>query len=508
MPRFAGQGARETEMEIVLAALVAAAVAVAVVMLVHRPRTVEAGAAGAARPEPASAPAEARPAARRDELEEELLARRTELARLEERLRAKDASLELQTHELDERDRSLEDRRRNLDNTREELKTEKARQLRELERVSGLSAGQAKQIMMHELEDDLRHESARIIRQVEEETRQDADRRARSILAAVMQRVASSHAVETTVSVVELKSDELKGRIIGREGRNIRSLETLTGIDFIIDDTPGAVLLSGFDGVRREIARLTLERLLTDGRIHPARIEEAFHQAKSEIDQHVVEVGEQAVFEANVGSLHPELVKLLGRLKFRTSYGQNVLHHSIECARLAGMLAAELGADPRVAARAALLHDIGKAVSHETDGPHALVGGELARRYKESEGVAHAMEAHHNEVELQTVEAVIVQIVDALSGARPGARGESLEQYVKRLHELEAIACRHTGVDKVYAMHAGREIRVIVHPEEIDDDAATLLSHQIARDVEKELEYPGQIKVTVIRESRATDYAK
>ena len=510
MPRFAGQGARETEMEIVLAALVAAGVAVAVVMLVQRPRTVQAGpAGGVATPEPTSAPAaEARPAARRDDLEEELLARRTELARLEERLRAKEASLELQTHELDERDRSLEDRRRNLDHTREELKTEKSRQLRELERVSGLSAGQAKQIMMHELEDDLRHESARIIRQVEEETRQDADRRARSILAAVMQRVASSHAVETTVSVVELKSDELKGRIIGREGRNIRSLETLTGIDFIIDDTPGAVLLSGFDGVRREIARLTLERLLTDGRIHPARIEEAFHQAKSEIDQHVVEVGEQAVFEANVGSLHPELVKLLGRLKFRTSYGQNVLHHSIECARLAGMLAAELGADPRVAARAALLHDIGKAVSHETDGPHALVGGELARRYKESEGVAHAMEAHHNEVELQTVEAVIVQIVDALSGARPGARGESLEQYVKRLHELEAIACRHTGVDKVYAMQAGREIRVIVHPEEIDDDAATLLSHQIARDVEKELEYPGQIKVTVIRESRSTDYAK
>ena len=330
--------------------------------------------------------------------------------------------------------------------------------------MAGLSAGQAKQVMMRELEDELRHESARLIRQVEEETRRDADRRARSILAAVMQRVASSHAVETTVSVVELKSDELKGRIIGREGRNIRALETLTGIDFIIDDTPGAVLLSGFDGVRREIARLTLEKLLQDGRIHPARIEEAFHQAKSEIDQHVVEVGEQAVFEANVGSVHPELVKLLGKLRFRTSYGQNVLHHSIECARLASMLAGELGGDPRVAARAALLHDIGKAVSHETEGPHALVGGELARRYKESEAVAHAMEAHHNEVELQTVEAVIVQIVDALSGARPGARGESLEHYVKRLHELEAIASRHAGVDKVYAMHAGREIRVIVHP--------------------------------------------
>ena len=316
-------------MEIVLAALVAAAVAVAVVMLVQRPRAAGAGRGrrvGRARARGDGAGGgRVRPPGGRDGLEEELLARRTEIARLEERLRAKEGSLDLQAHELAERERSLEDRRRNLDHTREELKTEKARQLRELERVSGLSAGQAKQILLHELEDELRHDSARLIRQVEEETRRDADRRARSILAAVMQRVASSHAVETTVSVVELKSDELKGRIIGREGRNIRALETLTGIDFIIDDTPGAVLLSGFDGVRREIARLTLERLLQDGRIHPARIEEAFHQAKSEIDQHVVEVGEQAVFEANVGSLHPELVKLLGRLKFRTSYGQNVL---------------------------------------------------------------------------------------------------------------------------------------------------------------------------------------
>ena len=450
-------------MEIVLAALVAAAVAVAVVLLVHRPRAVQAGAGAVTTPEPgAVADAGARP--RSDGLEEELVARRTEIARVEERLHAKESSLDVKAQQLSERERSLEDRARNIDHARQELKDAKSRQVRELERVAGLSAGQAKQMMMRELEDELRHESARLIRQVEEETRRDADRRARSILAAVMQRVASSHAVETTVSVVELKSDELKGRIIGREGRNIRTLETLTGIDFIIDDTPGAVLLSGFDGVRREIARLTLEKLLQDGRIHPARIEEAFHQAKSEIDQHIVEVGEQAVFEANVGSIHPELVKLLGKLRFRTSYGQNVLHHSIECARLAWMLADELGADPRVAARAALLHDIGKGVSHETEGPHALVGGELARRYKESEAVAHAMEAHHNEVELQTVEAVIVQIVDALSGARPGARGESLEQYVKRLHELEAIATRHEGVDKVYAMHAGREVRVIVHP--------------------------------------------
>jgi ribonucrease Y len=498
-------------MEIVLAALVAAAVAVSVALLVQRPRTAQAGNGIAAR-RPAdgqTVPAASAPgSADAAELEDELRARRAELARLEERLRARENSMELRGQELGDRERGLDDRQRNLEHLREELKASRHDQLRELERLSGLSAGQAKQMMMRELEDEVRHESARLIRQVEEETRRDADRRARSILAAVMQRVASSHAIETTVSVVELKSDELKGRIIGREGRNIRALETLTGIDFIIDDTPGAVLLSGFDGVRREIARLTLEKLLQDGRIHPARIEEAFHQAKSEIDQHVVEVGEQAVFEANVGSLHPELVKLLGKLRFRTSYGQNVLAHSIECARLASMLAAELGGDPRVAARAALLHDIGKAVSHESEGPHALVGGELARRYKEAEAVAHAMEAHHNEVEPQTVEAVIVQIVDALSGARPGARGESLELYVKRLHELEAIAGRRPGVDKVYAMHAGREIRVIVHPDEIDDDAATLLSHEIAREVEKQLEYPGQIKVTVIRESRATDYAR
>jgi ribonucrease Y len=447
-------------------------------------------------------------AARHDALEEELRARRSELARLEERLLAREQSLEMRGQELGNRERSLDDRQRNLDHTQNQLKEARREQVRELEQIAHLSAGQARQILLRELEDEVRHDSARLIRQVEEETKRDADRLARNILSTVMQRVASGHAVETTVSVVSLKSDELKGRIIGREGRNIRALETLTGIDFIIDDTPGAVLLSGFDGVRREIARLTLERLLQDGRIHPARIEESYHQAKSEIDGHIVEVGEQAVFEVGVGSVHPELVKLLGRLRYRTSYGQNVLHHSIECSRLAALLAAELGADPRVAARAALLHDIGKAVSHEQEGPHALVGGQLARRYKETEAVAHAMEAHHNEVEPQTVEAVIVQIVDALSGARPGARGESLEQYVKRLHELEEIATRHAGVEKVYAMHAGREVRVIVKPDDLDDDAAALLSRQIARDVEKELEYPGQIKVTVIRESRATDYAR
>jgi len=497
-------------MEIVLAALVAAGVAGGVVLLTRRTShapsavtaqtVVEAPSAGDSTP-PRSAPSY-------DDADSELRARRDEIARLEERLRAQEQTLELHAQELEERTRTLDDRQRNLDVRVTELKETRREQLRELERVAGLSVSQAKQLLLTELEEELRHESARLVRQVEEETKREADRRARNILAAVMQRVASGHAVETTVSVVQLASDELKGRIIGREGRNIRALETLTGIDFIIDDTPGAVLLSGFDGVRREIARQTLEKLLQDGRVHPARIEEAYHQAKSEIDQHIVEVGEQAVFEANVGSLHPELTKLLGRLRYRTSYGQNVLHHSIECARLAAMLADELGASPRTAARAALLHDIGKAVSHEQEGPHAIVGGQLARRYKETEAVAHAMEAHHNEVEPQTIEAVIVQIVDSLSGARPGARGESLEHYVKRLHELEEIAGRHAGVEKVYAMHAGREIRVIVKPEDVDDDEAALLSHKIARQVEQEIEFPGQIKVTVIRESRATDFAR
>jgi ribonuclease Y len=300
----------------------------------------------------------------------------------------------------------------------------------------------------------------------------------------------------------------MKGRIIGREGRNIRALENLTGVDFIIDDTPGAVVLSGFDGVRREIAKLTLEKLLQDGRIHPARIEEMYYQAKSELERHIAEMGEQGVLEAGVQGLHPELIKLLGRLKFRTSYGQNVLAHSVEVSRIAAMMAEELGAGAKTARRAALLHDLGKAVTHEIEGPHALVGGDLARKYGEPEAVAHAMEAHHNEVEPQTVEAVIVQAADALSGARPGARGESLEQYVKRLRDLEQIATRHEGVDKVYAMQAGREIRVMVTPGAVDDDGATLLSYEIAREIEKELEYPGQIKVTVIRESRAVEYAR
>jgi ribonuclease Y len=363
-------------------------------------------------------------------------------------------------------------------------------------------------MLLKDLEDKLRHDAARLVRQVEQETKRDADRRVRNILSVVMQRMAAGHAAETTVSVVHLPSDDMKGRIIGREGRNIRALENITGVDVIIDDTPSAVVLSAFDGVRREIARMTLEKLLADGRIHPARIEEAYYQAKSELESHLVQAGEDAAFESGVQGLDGEIIKTLGRLKFRTSYGQNVLSHSVECAQLASMMAEELGASPKMAARAALLHDIGKAVSHEVEGPHALVGGDLARRHGESEAVAHAMEAHHNEVEPQTIEAVIVQAADALSGARPGARGESLESYVKRLRELEHIADRHHGVEKVYAMQAGREIRVIVSPTAVDDDAAMLLSREIAREIERELEYPGQIKVTVIRESRAVEFAK
>jgi ribonuclease Y len=429
-------------------------------------------------------------------------------ARVSEDIDRQRAELERRADEVEKRARDLDEDRVQLAEARERFGRDRTLLQRELERVSGMSASQAKAVLLKEIEEDSRHAHAKVLRQVEEETKREAERRVRSILSVAMQRLAASHAAETTVSVVQLSSDDMKGRIIGREGRNIRALENLTGVDFIIDDTPNAVVLSGFDGVRREIARMTLERLLSDGRIHPARIEETYYQAKSELETHIIEEGESAALEANVAGLDPEVIKLLGRLKFRTSYGQNVLAHSVETAHLAAMMADELGASAKTARRAALLHDVGKAVSHEIEGPHALVAGEFARRHGESEAVAHAMEAHHNEVEPQTVEAVIVQAADALSGARPGARGESLEQYVKRLRELEQIATRHPGVDKVYAMQAGREIRVMVQPGAIDDDAAVVLSHEIAREIEKELEYPGQIKVTVIRESRAVEYAR
>jgi ribonuclease Y len=432
---------------------------------------------------------------------DQAMERQAAIGRLEQRLETREADLARQAAALEQEQARLAARELELNGVREQA-------VRKLELASGLSASQAKHLLLKELEDQIRHDAARRVRQIEAETKRDAERRVRNILSVVMQRLAAGHAAETTVSVVQLPADDMKGRIIGREGRNIRALEHLTGVDFIIDDTPNAVILSGFDGVRREIARMTLERLLQDGRIHPARIEETYYQAKSDLEAHIQEAGEQACFEANVQGLDSELAKILGRLKYRTSYGQNVLAHSIECAHLAAMMADELGASAKTARRAALLHDIGKAVSHEVEGPHALVGGDLARRHGEEEAVAHAMEAHHNEVEPQTVEAVIVQAADALSGARPGARGESLEQYVKRLRDLEQIATRHDGVDKVYAMQAGREIRVMVVPGALDDDGAVLLSHEIAREIEQELEYPGQIKVTVIRESRATDYAR
>jgi len=421
---------------------------------------------------------------------------------------SREEGLDRRASELDRREVELSRRDAALEHERAALAASQAERIAQLEQLSGLSAGQARQALLKDVEDGARHDSARLLRQIEQETKRDAERRVRSILAVAMQRLAASHAAETTVSVVELPSDDMKGRIIGREGRNIRALENITGVDFIIDDTPNAVVLSSFDGVRREVARMTLERLLQDGRIHPARIEETYYQTKSELEDHIVKSGEEAAFEAKVQGLEPELIKLLGRLRFRTSYGQNVLAHSVECAHLAASMADELGASAKTARRAALLHDIGKAVSHEVEGPHALVGGDFARRHGEDEAVAHAMEAHHNEVEPQTIEAVIVQTADALSGARPGARGESLESYVKRLRELEGIATRHDGVDKVYAMQAGREIRVIVAPGAIDDDGMVILSRAIAREIEQELEYPGQIKVTVIRESRAVDYAK
>src|SRR6187200_3619890 len=439
-----------------------------------------------------------------ESIDHDLSAREAELARSRERSQSLERSLDHRAHDLDRRAAELEAATARLQADQDEVSRLRDERTRALERAAGLSPGQARQALLKEVEEQARHDSVRLIRSVEEETKRDAERRVRSILSVAMQRLAASHAAETTVSVVQLPSDDMKGRIIGREGRNIRALENLTGVDFIIDDTPNAVVLSAFDGVRREVARMTLDKLLQDGRIHPARIEETYYQSKSELEAHIIEMGEAAVFEAGVQGLDPELTRILGRLRFRTSYGQNVLAHSVECAQLAAMMAHELGASPKTARRAALLHDIGKAVSHEIEGPHALVGGDLARRHGESEAVAHAMEAHHNEVEPQTVEAVIVQSADALSGARPGARGESLEQYVKRLKHLEEIATRHDGVDKVYAMQAGREIRVMVQPGTLDDDGAVLLSHEI----EQELEYPGQIKVTVIRESRATDYAR
>jgi ribonucrease Y len=444
----------------------------------------------------------------RSEIEAEVQDRRVQIVKIEERVLQKEEEIDDKLTELERREQGLGDREVHIKALQDELKVVKDDAMLALERISGLTAHEAKQQLLERSKDLVRHELARDVRHMEEEARADARRRARALVADALQRVAASHTAEATVTVVELASDDLKGRIIGREGRNIRSLEHLTGVDFIIDDTPHAVVLSSFDPLRREVARLTLDKLIEDGRIHPARIEEMFYQSKSELEEHVRLAGEQAVFEANCGEVHEELVKVLGRLRYRTSYGQNVLKHTLEVVHLGGLMAAELGAGVKTTKRAALLHDIGKAMSHEMEGSHALISAQLARRYGESDGVVHAIEAHHYEVQPQTVEAVLLIAADAISASRPGARGESLENYIRRLEALEEIATAKTGVAKAYALQAGREIRVIVEPSEIDDDAAVLLSHEIAREIEDQLEYPGQVKVIVIRESRAVEVAK
>jgi ribonuclease Y len=444
----------------------------------------------------------------RAEVEQEVSDRRAEIIKIEERVLAKEDEIDHKLTELTRREQGVSDRETHSKQLQEELKEAKDVELKELERISGMTTNEAKTHLLNRSEELIRHELARRVRQMEEEAQTEAKRRARNLVADALQRVAANHASETTVSLVELPSDDMKGRIIGREGRNIRTLEHLTGVDFIIDDTPQAVVLSSFDGIRREIAKVTLAKLIEDGRIHPARIEEMYYQSKAEIEEHIVHAGEQAVFEANCGPVHEELVKILGRLRFRTSYGQNVLKHTLEVVHLAGIMASELDASVKTARRAGLLHDLGKALTHEIEGSHAAISAQFARRYGESDAVVHAIEAHHYEVQPQTVEAVLLIAADAVSASRPGARGESLEHYIKRLEALEELAGQHSGVEKVYALQAGREIRVIVKPKEVDDDQAVLLSHEIAREIEDQLEYPGQIKVTVIRESRAVEVAK
>ncbi len=444
----------------------------------------------------------------RTEIEQEVAERRTETLKIEERVLAKEEDIDQKLTELTRREQGVFDREVHTKQLQDDLKETRDSQVTELERISGMTVNEAKAHLLERSQELVRHELARQVRQAEEEARAEAKRRARNLVADALQRVAASHASETTVSLIELPSDDMKGRIIGREGRNIRALEHLTGVDVIIDDTPQAVVLSSFDGIRREVAKLTLSKLIEDGRIHPARIEEMYYQSKAEIEDTIRQAGEQAVFEANCGEVHEELVKILGRLRFRTSYGQNVLKHTLEVVHLAGIMAAELQASVKTARRAALLHDLGKALTHEVEGSHALLSAQYARRYGESPAVVHAIEAHHYEVEPQTVEAVLLIAADAISASRPGARGESLEHYIKRLEALESVAAQHEGVEKVYALQAGREIRVIVKPKEVDDDGAVLLSHEIAREIEDQLEYPGQIKVTVIRESRAIGFAK
>ncbi len=440
--------------------------------------------------------------------ENELKQRRDEVLRLEQRIAQREENLDRKLEALERREQSLNDRERQLEQKRNELEELRARKLAEIERVSGLTADEAREILLQEIDREVREEANRRVRLAEMQIREEAQARARDILTTAMQRLTTDVVSETTISVVPIPSDDMKGRIIGREGRNIRALEAATGVDLIIDDTPDAVMLSSFDAVRREIARVALTKLVTDGRIHPTRIEEVVEKARQEVEAIIKQAGEEAAIEAGCPGLHPELLKIFGRLKYRTSYGQNQLKHAVESAHIAAMIAAEVGADVNVARRGALLHDIGKAIDHEVEGTHALLGAELARRYNVSPAVVHCIEAHHEEVEPRTVEAVIVQIADAISGSRPGARRETLESYIKRLEALESVANSFKGVEKSFAIQAGREVRIIVKPDEVDDLDSMRLARDISRKIEETLEYPGQIKVTVVRETRAVDYAR